>query len=510
METSMLINLLRPISLPKLILFGFVLAVLPLVIALGSALLAVEELAAFSQDTAYRVAQMSRKNEMLREKLVDFERQGKRHLVLDDEESRRAFDAVHREFGAVAAELAGLVRGPTLAAQLRSLADEGETLFQRLSAKPPAPARADGGERRRNSSAGGAERLNRLAQGRIDKADELFAALGAKAREVTKRVSRMLDGEVEDLERRSQAVQREMLVESSVLLPVSVTLISLLTVLIVRSVRQMDRAIRRLGAGDFIRPIQVRGPKDLEYLGERLDWLRNRLRSLEEANQRFMRHVSHELKTPLATIHEGTGLLADEVVGELNTEQREIAQILLSNTQKLDTLIAELINYSQVNARPGAQGRERIVMGHLLRAVIDDCQIRLRAKSITVRDLLRDVEIDGNPEQLRTIVDNLLSNAIKYSPQGGEIRLSLRPSSGHMELEIEDDGPGIPPEERKQVFEPFFQGKAAKEGGVGGTGLGLAIVGECVAAHHGQVEALEPRPDKPGARIRVRIPLRQD
>jgi two-component system sensor histidine kinase GlrK len=216
------------------------------------------------------------------------------------------------------------------------------------------------------------------------------------------------------------------------------------------------------------------------------------------------------LKTPLANIHEGAALLADEVVGELDPEQREIVHILSTNSRKLEALIAELIKYSQANARPSAHVREKVEVARLVDETIEDNQLRLRSKSVAVAPTLRPVRVLGNPEQLRTIVDNLLSNAIKYSPAGGEIRIGLRHSAGHMELEFEDDGPGIPPEEREHVFEPFFQGRAAEEEGVGGTGLGLAIVSECVAGHHGKVEALPPRPDKRGARIRVLIPTRVD
>jgi len=121
---------------------------------------------------------------------------------------------------------------------------------------------------------------------------------------------------------------------------------------------------------------------------------------------------------------------------------------------------------------------------------------------------MRLVQLKGYRDQLRTIVDNLLSNAVKYSPPEGEIRINLHEIGGHLELEVEDDGPGIDPPERSQVFEPFFQGRAARTYGVSGTGLGLAIVGECVASHHGKVEALEPHTG--GARIRVQIPISRE
>jgi two-component system sensor histidine kinase GlrK len=183
---------------------------------------------------------------------------------------------------------------------------------------------------------------------------------------------------------------------------------------------------------------------------------------------------------------------------------------MVSNTQKLDALIAELINYSQVNAQIGERRLESVNMRDLVLSLIEDYQIRLRAKSLVVQDSIGPVEMLGNPEQLRTIVDNLLSNAVKYSPVGGEVRIVLRKVGGHMELEIEDNGPGIDRDERLHVFEPFFQGRAARAAGVKGTGFGLAIVSECVASHHGKVEVMEPRRGKAGARISVKIPLKSD
>lgn len=502
---SVFARLLRPFSLSVIILFGFALSVLPLVVTLVSAVQAVDALAESSQIATYRVAQLTRKNEMMRERLVDFERKAKRNLVLDDADSRAALDDAYGNFIEIVEGATDLARQAGLGGQFGAVQAGAEDVYRRLSAKRArANSREHAEARPAKSPSPSADRPH------LDKADELFGELAGKVRELARAVSAASEAEVRALETRSEEVQQHLLQRASVWLPVSLLLVSLLTFLTLRSVRQIDLAIRRLGAGDLVRPVRVTGPKDLEYLGERLDWLRNRLRGLEEAKQMFIRHISHELKTPLANIHEGTELLADQVVGELNTEQRDIAQILVSNIQRLDTLIAGLINYSQVNARPSASQRERVNAATLVESIVEDSQLRLRAKSVSVKRMLRPVRVDANAEQLRTIIDNLLSNAIKYSPSGGEIRIGLRQAGGHMELEIEDDGPGIEPEERRQIFEPFFQGRAAKEGGVGGTGLGLAIVGECVNAHHGKVEALEPRPDKTGARIRVQIPCRLD
>ena len=146
-------------------------------------------------------------------------------------------------------------------------------------------------------------------------------------------------------------------------------------------------------------------------------------------------------------------------------------------------------------------------MQRLVSELLEDYRLQLRGRSITVVEALEPLEIVGDQEQLRIVVDNLLSNAVKYSPEDGEISLSLRKIDGHMELEIEDEGPGIDPDEREKVFEPLYQGRSSRALGVKGTGFGLAIVAECVASHYGKVEVLESHEDHAGARIRIIIPI---
>src|SRR6185503_13229978 len=104
---------------------------------------------------------------------------------------------------------------------------------------------------------------------------------------------------------------------------------------IARPIEQLDAAIRQLGGADFAQPIAVHGPEDLKTLGERLDWLRRRLRELEDEKNRFLRHLSHELKTPLTALREGAELLHDEVGGPLSPSQRRVVGIMKDNSIKL-------------------------------------------------------------------------------------------------------------------------------------------------------------------------------
>jgi two-component system sensor histidine kinase GlrK len=112
----------------------------------------------------------------------------------------------------------------------------------------------------------------------------------------------------------------------------------------------------------------------------------------------------------------------------------------------------------------------------------------------------------GDPDRLRQVFWNLLSNAVKFTPRGGTISLHARAEREQLILDVMDSGPGIPTEERKRIFEAFYQGKTPQGGHVKGTGIGLSVVTEFVNAHGGSIEILESKSG--GAHFRVRLPLR--
>lgn len=469
-------------SILKLVLFGFALAILPLLVALFSALYSLEKLTDYSQLTVFQAVRKTKSSRVLLEKLTTMERSAKQYLVLEDPVFLQAYEIEHNEFTRELRDLVFLTEEKSLETIMNALAAKEFELYRQILS-------------------------DQMSNEEKIAATSAFQDLNELAQELWQKSILMIGQEVDELEKNSQGSQHMMLINAAIMLPITIALVVIFVYLIVRPVRQLDWAIRKLGDRDFDQPIRVKGPRDLEYLGERLDWLRRRLRALEEEKQRFLRSVSHELKTPLATIHEGVELLADEVVGELNAEQTDIAGILLNSSNRLDRLIEDLINYSHLQSQQSELIFEKIHVHKLIQSVVNDYQIRLRANNIRLQTSLKPLKTPVVAEKLRTIVDNLLSNAVKYSPNGGQIRISLNRAGDHMQLEIEDDGPGIPPDERKQVFNAFFQGSASRRAGIRGTGLGLAIVRECVVLHRGHIEVLDPRPDKQGAYFRIHIPL---
>lgn len=298
--------------------------------------------------------------------------------------------------------------------------------------------------------------------------------------------------------------QKNLFWQGAGLVPLTLVVLAFFVPLISKPVRQIDQAIHRLGAGDFESEVRVQGPADLQFLGARLDWLRNQLADAERTKDNFVAQVSHELKTPLASIREGAELLAEGVAGPLNPQQQEISAILCKSSLQLQKLIENLLSFSKSQASISPIYLIDLPLAELVEEVLADHQAVLLKKGVRVKRQLESLVCRGDRDRLRTVVDNLISNAAKYTPQGGLLQVRLKGDADQVVLEVADTGPGVPAEERTQIFEPFFQGSRPAAGPVKGTGLGLSIAREFVFAHGGTIELVVG--EKRGARFRVTLP----
>jgi two-component system sensor histidine kinase GlrK len=279
-----------------------------------------------------------------------------------------------------------------------------------------------------------------------------------------------------------------------------------LTVGVGKPLRQLDRAISELGEGTLTEAIEVAGPRDLERLGGQLEWLRQRLLELAQERNRFLRHMSHELKTPLANIREGTELLMDGAVGELDSNQREVATILRENGIKLQRMIENLLSFSAWQTSSVGLEATEFRLRPLVKQVLENQQLTLLSQRARLDVQVEDVTLTADRGKIRLILENLVSNAVKYSPKGGTIHLRARLADTHLVLDVADGGPGIPAPEREHIFEAFYTGRAARASPIKGTGIGLSVVLEFVAAHGGTVEIIDGQ--FPGAHFRITMPIR--
>src|SRR6185369_4928157 len=153
---------------------------------------------------------------------------------------------------------------------------------------------------------------------------------------------------------------------------------------LVRPVRQLEQAIVRLGANRFDESIKVGGPADLRQLGRRLDWLRQRLGELEADRERTLRHVSHELKTPLTSLKEGVALLREEVPGRLGENQREVVDILQHNVTGLQQQIESLLSLNGAALEARHLNLEPVELAKFLAGVVQRREFHAQSRRVKV------------------------------------------------------------------------------------------------------------------------------
>ncbi len=468
----------RPRSILRLILVGFALVAVPLMVALVNAALSVDRLANQSQRAVYQAVQATQTSQALVEAVTAMERNARQYQVLGERALYEVYEENHAIFQATVEVLEGL----PLASAQRELLMQVQRDERHIHAQLA-------------RYAFDAPELHEVLGG--------FAALAAMTEQFLSENRRAIQQGVETMQKTAQQTQRVLVVQAMALVPAALLLTVLFAVLIARPVRQLDQAVRRLGNEEFAPAVAIHGPRDLEQLGERLEWLRSRLQDLEAEKTKFLRHMSHELKTPLTSIREGAGLLGEEVVGTLNTQQQEIAAILQENTVQLQRLIEDLLNVSMATARTAVVMRRPLALDGIIRDVLADHKMALLARHLELHSSLPPVELDGDEEKIRTIVDNLLSNATKFAPVGGTVTVVLQDLGEAASIEVSDTGAGIPAEEQDRVFEAFYQGRHNSNSHIAGTGLGLSIAKEYVQAHGGAIEVVD---QVPGACLRVTLP----
>ena len=470
-----------PRSFLKFILLGFLLVTLPLVYALGELILSLDQLQTQGREAVQQAAQAGRASRQLFEQSVTLERIVRQYLILDDSALLDDYSRVRQEFRGAANQLALLPLEPESLAALESLTDNESRLHKILTM----PQRS-------------ADSQTQLAEGYARLADRAQAMLAA--------TNQLTERAIERLQEIATQGRQKWLYLALATAGIALALAILFAVLIARPIRQLDQAIRRMGTADFAHAIEVNGPQDLRYLGQRLEWLRSRLSELEEQQNRFLRHVSHELKTPLTAVREGAELLRDNVGGKLSAEQREIVRIVRENSISLQKLIEDLLTYHQTRAmEPQSVGP--VVLADIVRRVLKEHKLAALARMVTFEADLRPALVVGDGEKIRTIVDNLVSNAIKYSPRSAQIIVSLGFDREFAVLDVIDHGPGIGVDERERIFDSFYQGKPPSDGRGKGSGLGLAIAREYAVAHGGRIEVRDRADQKRGSHFRLWLPL---
>lgn len=238
-----------------------------------------------------------------------------------------------------------------------------------------------------------------------------------------------------------------------------------------------------------IKEVVFNGPKELLAINTQLDRLSLRLTKLEMLRQSFLRHASHEFKTPLASIIESCAILKDQISGPLTTTQKEVVSILEDSTQNLKHLTEQLLDYNYLLQRSEPNNSTQDIQ-----QLIDESYLRYepffikRSQNVEIKCQLSRMITD--PKLFTRIIDNLLSNAQAYGFEQGKVlvKFTYDSDANAAELIVANTGPKVPKDQHKHILEPFGRSDVPRYDSLPGTGLGLSIVRDCVHLLNGTVE----------------------
>jgi two-component system sensor histidine kinase GlrK len=472
----------RPKSLTGFMLLGLALIAGPLLVAVVDAAIQINQLSKDSQKLVREGVQSARLSRSLTADISSLEGTVRRYQIIGNATQLEAYRGTDERLAATRIQITQLLDDAPTQKLLQDFANMHNEISRAVVSTPPV-----------RESPEWADILAKIA--RLTNLADVISTSG----------NAQIDARLAELDEHTAATQRRLFWQSALLAPLTLIAILALTLSIGRPLRAIDRAISELGRGTFSRSIEVSGPRDLERLGAQLEWLRLRLLDLAQERNRFLRHMSHELKTPLANIREGAELLMDGAVGPLDNSQREVVAILRDNGIKLHRLIENLLSFSAWQKESVGLDLSEFRIRPLVKQVLEAQQLTVVSQRVRLEVKVDDLMLRADRGKVRLIIENLLSNAIKYSPKGGTVYLHAAKQDTQLVVDVADMGSGIPAEERARVFEAFYTGKPPAGVQVKGTGIGLSVVLEFVNAHGGTIEIVDG--EFPGAHFRIRMPV---
>jgi len=458
---------MRPRSFSGLILACLTLVVVPLVIPLLYAAESMNQLSRQGRQMVLQMEQIAQYTKILTNRSEKMEHSVKLARILNDASLLGSYYQNRAKFRDALSGLAALQLTSGQGARLEKVDAAEIEIFQAVASlasshKAPAALRVD------------------------------FAPLRGAVHDFLSKNDAPVERQIDMMQAMTDEVSRITIWLAVLMVPLAILLAAGAARLITTPMQQINAAIEAMGTGELSRAVKIDGPQDLQRLGERVEWLRVSLLELEKQKTTFLRHVSHELKTPLTSIREGAGLLSEGIAGELTDKQMEIAAILYANSLQLQKQIEDLLNFNALQTGKTVLANKTLALYPLIEGVIQDHRLALDNKALTVELACPVLEMHADEQKLRIIVDNLLSNAIKYSAPGGAIEVSAAEIGGSICIEVADSGCGVATEDREKIFDAFYQGRNPPQGGtVKGTGLGLAIAREYAEAHGGRIQLME-------------------
>ena len=265
--------------------------------------------------------------------------------------------------------------------------------------------------------------------------------------------------------------------------------------------RKIAGQMETIQAQNLAQPVEVPGTEDeVAHLAKSFNAMLSRLGKSFETQKRFSANAAHELRTPLAVIQARLDLL-DRKSKELPGDCAESLEILAAQTERLSHLVEELLQMARLET---VQKSDQISLPALLEEILCDLEEVAQKNGVKMVQHPSEGELVGNDALLYRAIYNVIENSIKYNHTGGRVSAQSNVEKGQIIVTISDSGRGIPAEDQKQVFDPFFRVDKSRSRQMGGCGLGLALTKAIIELHGGQIGIVSSSPK--GTTIRIMLP----
>jgi two-component system sensor histidine kinase ChvG len=313
-------------------------------------------------------------------------------------------------------------------------------------------------------------------------------------------------GDIDEVSREQRVTLLEVsLIALGVLVITSIFLSGAIAAPVYRLAEAADR-VRRGRVGRETIPRMEDRHDEIGELANSLSDMTQALYDRIDAIESFAADVAHEIKNPLTSLKNAVEMLArapDE------DTRRKLMTIIASDVRRIDRLITDISDASRLDAEMSREEQEPVDMRRLLETIVEVYGMMDNPRSVKLAldlDLADGLTVIGRDERLGQIFRNLIDNAISFSPQDGTVTISARSDARSVQVCIDDEGPGIPPDNLETIFNRFYTERTADQGGFGkNSGLGLSIARQIVSGAGGTIRAENREPH--GARFIVELPL---
>ena len=270
-----------------------------------------------------------------------------------------------------------------------------------------------------------------------------------------------------------------------------------------RPLREMASASRAMARGDYGVRVDEGGRDEVGELARAFNAMAAELAETDRQRRDLVANVSHELRTPITALRANLENIVDGV--QPADGEEAVMRTMLAQTERLGRLVEQLLDLSRLESQATPFEARPFVVADVLEQTAREARLHAPDGVVFVVDAPPQLRAAGDPERIHQVVANLVQNAVRHTPVPGTVRLAAGAGGrGRVRIEVDDEGPGIPPEEADRVFERFYRADASRAADGSGAGLGLAIARWIVDLHGGDIRAERRQPT--GCRMVLTLP----